>query len=578
MTTRRKAAPKCNKPEAIVESVECKIQELWVDQFRPHNFEDLTYHGDVNERLNHLVASDEERHSLPHLLLYGPSGGGKRTRVQCLLNALYRLSPEQLKSMQFGSEHRENGGQPQTQVRKSDNTVSGVEELVRPLRLCLQLNNVSASGVSEVFVFRSPFHLELTPSDLGYRDFHVVQQALKAFVESGSQTMYTYMRKKQQTQSDRLASMFNAQKTKEQEKGKEEEEEEEEHQNPQFRVVVINQADRLTHEAQAALRRTMEAYTDHVRFILIAERIEGVIDPIQSRCLPVRVPLVPQSSVHGISESIIERTLRYVLRQYANYRNSPHRVNAFLKNVAMHAFGDMTRAFLLMQCSVANLPEYKNVQYISPKNDLLQPDWIDTVSGIVDAVTVPNLNTSHMTAARSLMRDLQTHCIPPRSIVWTLYTQLVARLNCEAESDQKEAVSALCADLVWLCAEYERRCVLSHFYVVHLDTLLARIMLAIGLHQRGGQYTDDRDALNARYRAYDTVYPAARRMHYTHRASTMQIFTPPAPPPPSTATTQQQQQQQKDHQKHPSDIWDKIWSFSDVDDIRDLKSLCVSEP
>lgn len=64
-----------------------------------------------------------------------------------------------------------------------------------------------------------------------------------------------------------------------------------------FLVVVINEADGLTKEAQHALRRTMEKYTKNMRVILCCNTISKIIGPIRSRCLLIRVPLPTELEV-----------------------------------------------------------------------------------------------------------------------------------------------------------------------------------------------------------------------------------------------------------------------------------------
>lgn len=54
-------------------------------------------------------------------------------------------------------------------------------------------------------------------------------------------------------------------------------------------VVIINEADSLSRDAQAALRRTMEKYMSNMRIILCANSTSKIIAPIRSRCLLVRV-------------------------------------------------------------------------------------------------------------------------------------------------------------------------------------------------------------------------------------------------------------------------------------------------
>lgn len=55
-------------------------------------------------------------------------------------------------------------------------------------------------------------------------------------------------------------------------------------------MILLTEVDRLSKEAQQALRRTMEKYMATCRIILCANSIAQVIPPIRSRCLAVRIP------------------------------------------------------------------------------------------------------------------------------------------------------------------------------------------------------------------------------------------------------------------------------------------------
>ena len=51
-----------------------------------------------------------------------------------------------------------------------------------------------------------------------------------------------------------------------------------------YKIVILDECDYITPNAQAALRNLMETFSKHCRFILTCNFVERIIDPIQSRC------------------------------------------------------------------------------------------------------------------------------------------------------------------------------------------------------------------------------------------------------------------------------------------------------
>ncbi len=74
-----------------------------------------------------------------------------------------------------------------------------------------------------------------------------------------------------------------------------------------FKILIMDEADHLTGDAQHALRRTMEIYTKTCRFCLLGNYSENIIDPIQSRCSVFRFSPLEESDLKGYIEEIAKK-------------------------------------------------------------------------------------------------------------------------------------------------------------------------------------------------------------------------------------------------------------------------------
>lgn len=108
---------------------------------------------------------------------------------------------------------------------------------------------------------------------------------------------------------------------------------------PPFKIVVLDEADSMTHAAQAALRRTMEREMKTTRFCLICNYVSRIIEPITSRCSKFRFKPLK-------SAMVLER-LKYICAE-EEVRYDEACINALVETSG----GDMRRAITCLQsCS-----------------------------------------------------------------------------------------------------------------------------------------------------------------------------------------------------------------------------------
>ncbi|VDM39824.1 unnamed protein product [Toxocara canis] len=133
---------------------ELAAMALWVDKYRPVRLSEFIYDSDQANNLANIVKSLVGPYldvlkagDFPHLLIYGPSGAGKKTCVRCILRELYG---------------------------------SGIE------KICLSTKSFQApSGKKlDIQTVSSNYHIQFSPGDVGIYDRVVVQQIIKQIAQT----------------------------------------------------------------------------------------------------------------------------------------------------------------------------------------------------------------------------------------------------------------------------------------------------------------------------------------------------------------------------------------------------------
>lgn len=363
------------------------IMSLFCDKYKPTTLATVDYHQTQAAQLKNLISAGD----FPNLFIFGPSGAGKRTRIDLLLKEIYGPGAEKI--------HIQN------------------ESFETPSKRKIEIKTINSN-----------YHIEVNPSEVGIYDKVVIQALIKNTASS--------------------ALLNNLSQT--------------------FKTIVISNADRLTKDAQHALRRTMEENLSSCRLILCAESSSRIIAPIKSRCLLIRVAAPKHDEIAKILMSVgtKERCDGFLAQDLAD-------------KVAIESNRNLRRALLMLETMKSDF--VLNGRVRKDLGSWILPGWILFIRRCAKQITEAQ-TVQQLIQLRAAFYELEAHLIPPELIFRTMIAELLKYGDIRTKNA-----------LLELAACYEHKMRIGSKKIIHFEAFVAKFMVVFKRNLLPPMNMDDDD-------------------------------------------------------------------------------------
>ncbi|KAJ2413709.1 Subunit of heteropentameric Replication factor C (RF-C), partial [Coemansia sp. RSA 2531] len=180
--------------------------------------------------------------------------------------------------------------------------------------------------------------------------------------------------------------------------------------SPPYKIVILDEADSMTTDAQAALRRIIEKYSRITRFCLICNYVSRIIEPLASRCTKFRFKSLPR-------EQAVARVEHVASVESVNCQEGA--VAALVDCAA----GDLRRAIMSLQ-SAARMVH---------GDGALDADMVAELVGVVPVAVIESLRVAWNSADANALRVIVDE------LIYSGYpaSQVLAQLHDRTMEDQQ---------------------------------------------------------------------------------------------------------------------------------------------
>jgi replication factor C small subunit len=213
-----------------------------------------------------------------------------------------------------------------------------------------------------------------------------------------------------------------------------------------YRMIILDESDALTPEAQQALRRTMENFTNVSRFCLICNYSSKIIEPIQSRCAVFRFKTLAEADIKKFIERIVEGE---------KIKIADDAVNAII----YLSEGDLRKVANLLQTSAA-LKEKITEDVVYDVASKAKPEDVKEMVELA-------LKGKFMDARKKLQELILRQGLAGTDIIAEIHRQIYS-LDIPEETK---------VELISKCGDYEFRLSEGGNDLIQLESLLAQFLL-----------------------------------------------------------------------------------------------------
>ena len=188
---------------------------------------------------------------------------------------------------------------------------------------------------------------------------------------------------------------------------------------PPWKVIILDEADSMTKDAQSALRRTMETYSKVTRFCLVCNYVSRIIEPLASRCAKFRF--------RPLDGSVMQARLEHVAREEGLHGD---RLPSVLNRIMELSDGDLRKAITYLQST--------HTFYGAD----LAPEHIVQIAGLIPEATVEAffdvLRSNSFSRLEQTVRDVLLDGHSAQQLLEQVFGRLIG--DAKLSDDQKSRV------------------------------------------------------------------------------------------------------------------------------------------